>query len=201
MTESWAQLRTLALAIFCFGMGEKRHGSGFVVAFTAGLSYTMVVPSDQERPATTEVSKAAGELLELVAFAMFGAILVVPSFRDADWRILLFAFLALAVVRVAAIVTALVGSGLTIRSALFMGWFGPRGIATLVLALVVLEEGRAHENLLIAQVGVVTVAMSILLHSMTAPIGIRLLHQKDRAPDAAATQPGGGSDAEPERLG
>ncbi|MGH3507939.1 MAG: hypothetical protein ACRDO2_12125, partial [Nocardioidaceae bacterium] len=68
------------------------------------------------------------------------------------------------------------------------GWFGPRGIATLVLALVVLEEGRTQENLLIAQVGVVTVAMSILLHSLTAPIGIRLLHQKDRAPDAAATQ-------------
>ncbi|MGH3331509.1 MAG: cation:proton antiporter [Nocardioidaceae bacterium] len=191
MTESWTQLGTLALAIFCFALGEEVHGSGFVAAFAGGLAYATVIPSDAERPSTTDVAKAAGELLELVAFAMIGALLVVPAFRDADWRIFLFAVLALAL-RVGSVALAMIRSGLSTRSVLFMGWFGPRGIATLVLALVVLEDGRTHEHLLIAQVAIVTVTISIVLHSLTAPFGIRWLHAEDEAPEPAATQADGG---------
>jgi NhaP-type Na+/H+ or K+/H+ antiporter len=183
MSGTWAQLATLALALVCFGVGERLHASGFVAAFAGGLAYAMVSPKIGDEAAMTQVSDAAGQLLELVVFALFGAVAVVPAWRDVGWRVVLFAVLALIVVRVASVAIALVGSGLSTRSTLFIGWFGPRGIGTLVLGLIVVEEGEIHQGALITQAVVVTVTASLVLHSLTAPLGIRLCQQKDTPAD------------------
>jgi sodium/hydrogen antiporter len=184
MSGTWAQLATLALALVCFGVGERLHGSGFVTAFTGGLAYAMVWPKSDAPAAMTQVSDAAGELLELTVFALFGAVVVVPAWRDVGWRVVLFAVLALFVVRVASVAIALVGSGLPTRSTLFMGWFGPRGIGTLVLGLIVIERGELHEGALITQAVVVTVTLSLVVHSLAAPLGVRLCQQNDTSADS-----------------
>lgn len=179
MSGTWAQLATLALAIVCFDVGERLHGSGFVTAFAGGLAYAMVSPKSGDGASLTQVSDAAGQLLELAVFALFGAAVVVPAWRHADWRVVLFAVLALIAVRVAAVVIALLGSGLQTRSKLFMGWFGPRGIGTLVLGLIVIREGDLHQGALITQAMVVTVTVSLVVHSLTTPLGIRLCRVDD----------------------
>ncbi|MGA9613608.1 MAG: cation:proton antiporter [Mycobacterium sp.] len=125
MSSTWAQLATLALALVCFGLGERLHGSGFVSAFVGGLAYAVVSRRSGTQAAATQVADAAGQLLELVVFALFGAVAVVPAWRDAGWRVVVFAALALILVRIASLAIALAGSGLPRRSKLFMGWFGP----------------------------------------------------------------------------
>lgn len=179
MSDTWAQLATLALALTCFGVGERLHASGFVTAFAAGLAYTMVSSAGRDRPAATQVSDAAGQVLELLVFALFGAFAVIPAWRHADWRVVLFAVAALIVVRVAATTIALLGSGLSTRSTLFIGWFGPRGIGTLVLGLFVIDQGEIIQGALIQQAVVVTVTVSLILHSLTARPATRLCDQSD----------------------
>jgi len=182
MSGTWAQLATLALALVCFGFGERLHGSGFVTAFVGGLAYAVVSRRSGTQAAATQVSDAAGQLLELLVFALFGALAVVPAWRDAGWRVVVFAALALIVVRIASLAIALAGSGLPRRSKLFMGWFGPRGIGTLVLGLIVIKEGEIQQGTLITQAVVVIVTLSLILHSITAAPGIRLCQQEDDTP-------------------
>jgi NhaP-type Na+/H+ or K+/H+ antiporter len=189
MSGTWAQLATLALALVCFGLGERLHGSGFVTAFVGGLAYAVILRRNGTQTAATQVSDAAGQVLELLVFALFGAVAVVPAWRNAGWRVVVFAAVVLIVVRSAALVIALAGSGLPRRSKLFMGWFGPRGIGTLVLGLIVIEKGEITQGTLITQAAVVIVTLSLILHSVTAAPGIRLCRQEDDTPAGNPPEP------------
>jgi NhaP-type Na+/H+ or K+/H+ antiporter len=93
------------------------------------------------------------------------------------------------VVRSASLAVALAGSGLPRRSKLFMGWFGPRGIGTLVLGLIVIGEGEIKQGALITEAVVVIVTLSLILHSVTAAPGIRLCRQKDETPPDSPSDP------------
>ncbi|HZN81894.1 MAG TPA: cation:proton antiporter [Mycobacterium sp.] len=173
MSDTWAQLATVALALVCFEFGERVHGSGFVTAFAGGLAYSMMVRrAGAQMP--SQVTDAAGQLLELMVFAMFGSYAVIVGWRDADWRVVLFAVVALILVRLVAVSTALLGTDLPARSRLFIGWFGPRGIGTLVLGLLMIQRGEIEQSAVITQAVVVTVTVSLVVHSFTAPLGVRL---------------------------
>jgi NhaP-type Na+/H+ or K+/H+ antiporter len=174
MSQTWAQLATLAVALVCFQVGEELHGSGFVAAFAGGLAFAFVAKRT-EVPPETQVSEAAGQLLELMVFAMFGSYAVIAGWRDADWRVMVFAVVALLGVRLVAVSLALIRSEMPARNRLFIGWFGPRGIGTLVLGLIVVERGVIEQEELITQVVAVTVTLSLVVHSLTAWPGIRWL--------------------------
>lgn len=178
INDTWSQLATVALALMCFQVGEMMHGSGFVAAFAGGLAAALVAQrTGAEVP--RKVSEATGHLLELLVFAMFGAAVVVSGWRDASWRVVLFALLVVFAVRVIAVWLALLRTDLPTRSRLFIGWFAPRGIGTLVLGLLVVGEGAIEQVDLITQTVVVTVTLSLVVHSVTAPLGIRFV-QRDR---------------------
>jgi sodium/hydrogen antiporter len=179
MSDTWAQLATLALALVCFGVGERLHASGFVAAFAGGLAYALIAAKSGELTKGTQVSVAAAQLPELQVFALLGAFTVIPVWRDADWRVVLFAVVAVFAVRVVAVAIALLGSGESMRSILFLGWFGPRGIGTVVLGLLVVEEGNIVHESVIGQVVVVSVTLSLVVHSATAPAGIRLIARQE----------------------
>lgn len=176
--DTWAQLATVAVALLCFQVGEMFHGSGFVAAFAGGLA-SAVVAQRTGTHVPRQVSDAAGHLLELLVFAMFGAAAVVMGWRDADWRVVVFAVVAVFVVRVIAVWIALLRTDVPTRSRLFLGWFGPRGIGTLVLGLLVVKEGAIEQTDLITQTVVVSVTLSLVVHSLTAPLGIWWV-QRDR---------------------
>ncbi len=191
MSDTWAQLATLALALACFGVGERLHASGFVTAFAGGLTYATVLPRSEAKPTTMQVSDAAGELLELLVFALFGSFAVIPAWREFRWPVLLFAVVALLVVRVAAVSIALAGSGVSVRSKLFMGWFGPRGIGSIVLGLLVIEQGDIHQGALIKQAVVFVVTLSLVIHSLTTPLGIELFRPRDARVDMPSADAAG----------
>lgn len=172
MSDTWAQLATLAVALICFELGEQLHASGFVAAFTGGLAFA-VIALRSSTTVPTQVSDATAQLLELLVFAMFGAFAVIDGWQHAGWRVVLFSILALFAVRIVAVSVALAGTDLSRYSRLFIGWFGPRGIGTVVLGLLVIGRGDIEHTDLIAQAGVITVTLSLVLHSVTAPFGIR----------------------------
>ncbi len=180
MTDTWAQLATLALAFICFQVGERIEASGFVAAFTGGLVFAAVSRRGADE-LPTKVSDATGQLLELLVFAMFGAFAVIDGWRNATWPIVAFAVLALFAVRLAAVLIALLGSGLSGRERVFMGVMGPRGIGTLVLGLIVIERAEVQQSGVIATVVVVTVTLSLVLHSLAAWPGVRLLSRVSAA--------------------
>ncbi len=184
MSDTWAQLATLAVALVCFQVGELLHGSGFVAAFAGGLAFALATRRTGSRP-DTQVSEAAGQLLELTVFAMFGAYAVITGWRDAGWRVIVFAVVTVVVVRLVAVWLALLGSDVPLRERVFMGWFGPRGIGTLVLGLLVVGEGRIEQESLIVAVVAVTVTLSLVVHSLTAWPGIRWLAAAPASADAA----------------
>ncbi|MFM9033639.1 MAG: cation:proton antiporter [Mycobacterium sp.] len=185
MNDTWAQLGTLALAFICFELGERVHASGFVAAFTGGLVFAFISRRYTAEPLPTQVSDATGQLLELMVFAMFGAFAVFDGWRNADWRVVVFALLALFAVRIVAVLTALVGTGLPMSNRLFIGWFGPRGIGTVVLGLIVVNRGEIERAGEIGTIVVVTVTLSLVLHSLSVVPGIRSL-----APSARQGGPG-----------
>ena len=175
MSDTWAQLATLALAFVCFELGERIEASGFVAAFTGGLAFSFITRRRTEEDIPTQVSDAAAQLLELLVFAMFGAFAVIDGWLRADWRVVLFAVLALFVVRIAVVLIALARTDLPMSDRWFIGWFGPRGIGTVVLGLLVVNRGEIQNTELISTVVVVTVTLSLLLHSLTVAPGIRRL--------------------------
>ena len=181
MSDTWAQLATLALALVCFQIGERIEASGFVAAFTGGLAFSFITRrtrahgGDAVDDVPTSVSDATAQLLELLVFAMFGAFAVIDGWQRADWRVVAFSVAALFAVRIVAVSVALVRTGLAVSERLFIGWFGPRGIGTVVLGLLVIDRGEIAQAGLIATVVVVTVTLSLVLHSLTAAPGIRRL--------------------------
>jgi len=173
MSDTWAQLATLALAFICFQLGERIEASGFVAAFTGGLAFSFITRRHSEDGIPSQVSDATAQLLELMVFAMFGAFAVIDGWLRADWRVVLFAVLALFAVRILAVLFSLVGTGLPRPERWFIGWFGPRGIGTVVLGLLVVNRGEIQSTELIGTIVVVTVTVSLVLHSLTTAPGIR----------------------------
>ena len=122
---------------------------------------------------SSEFVAAAGELLSIVVWFVFGA-LMAPVVRDASWHDLVYAIASLTMIRMASVGVALIGGGLDARTVLFIGWFGPRGLASVVFALLAfdaLDPADAHAAL---SAIAVTVVLSVVAHGLSAgPLAVR----------------------------
>ena len=103
-----------------------------------------------------------------MTFIVFGAVLLAPALGDVTWQILLYSVLSLTLVRMLPVAISLVGTGARRPTIGFLGWFGPRGLASIVFALLLLEEGGLPNDELILTVTFVTVGLSVLAHGVTA---------------------------------
>ena len=165
----FGELSILALGVSSYVVAEHADGSGFVSAFVAGIALGAVAPRVAEREETT--GTAIGELLTLIVFGLFGAAVLWPAFAGVDARVIAYAILSLTLVRMVPVAVSLAGSGFGRATMLFTGWFGPRGIASLIFALVVVEQADLPNTPLILQTVAVTVAISIVAHGISAPAG------------------------------
>jgi NhaP-type Na+/H+ or K+/H+ antiporter len=168
MSRTWGELGVLVLAVVSFAAVDGLSGSGFVAAFAAGIAMGAVAPEMAARRETTAGS--VGELLVLLVFALFGAQAVWHAFDTLTVQILLYAVLSLTLVRMLPVAVALIGSGLSRATHLYVGWFGPRGTASIIFGLVVIEE-TLPSNSLIIHVVALTVTLSIILHGLSAHPG------------------------------
>jgi NhaP-type Na+/H+ or K+/H+ antiporter len=166
MTESFQRLALLALALIAWALADQIGGNGFIAAFVGGLVVGPTVERVGER--VIRFTEAEGQLLNLSVFFIFG-VLVLGAIQHLSWEVALYALLSLTLIRMLPVALSLYGTHLRGVSVLFAGWFGPRGLASIVLGLIVVEEapllpGRDEIEAVVA----LTVLLSVLLHGITA---------------------------------
>ena len=166
MNERFQKLATIAIALLAFGMAEALGSNGFVSAFVAGLTISHKVP--QLCTSIQQFTSVEGELLSLLTFMVFGAALVPFCCYVEGWPLLLFVMLFLIVVRWTSVQCSLLGSGLSTSHKLFLAWCGPRGVATVLFGLFVLESFGADARLPIFRIVNATVLASIIFHGLTS---------------------------------
>jgi NhaP-type Na+/H+ or K+/H+ antiporter len=165
-------LVVLALALFAYAIADVAGTNGFVAAFVGGMAFgTMEHDNDQGALHFTEQT---GTLLSLLVWFAFGAIMLVPGLEGVGWRDVVFAVLALTVVRMVPVALSLLGSGLDGATVAFIGWFGPRGLASIVFGLIAVDGLASSPSEIALAAVTLTVASSVLLHGLSAtPLAAR----------------------------
>ncbi|MBL7845671.1 MAG: cation:proton antiporter [Cyclobacteriaceae bacterium] len=166
MNHIYQMLASLAIAILAYSLAELLHGNGFIAAYFAGLFLGVKTESIKER--IQEFGEAQSQIMVLFIFLLFGMLLVPVSFPYWDWKALIYAVLSLTVIRMVPVAISLIGSGLDQKTIWFIGWFGPRGIASvLYLLMAVIMLGKEGYERIISVI-TLTVLLSIFLHGVTA---------------------------------
>lgn len=171
MSETAEGMIALALAFGAFLLAEALHGNGFIAAFIGGLAFGNTL--GKKCKFLFEFAESEGQLLILATFMVFGAIMMPIGLATVSPTIVLFAVLALTILRVAPVSIALVRTGITAMTSVFLGWFGPRGLASILFALLIIEESEVPHKQLILAATIVTVVFSILLHGISAAVAAR----------------------------
>ena len=184
MAESFLQIGVVALPLLCLVVSKMVNGSAFIAAFVAGL--TTQIGFKEAGKHSVEFAEEWGQLLNFAVFFLFGlaALRALPQFSLA---LALYAVLSLTVVRMVPVAIALIGTRLSLASVVFMGWFGPRGLASIVLGLVYLEQEihlPGEATIRLAVIG--TVLLSIFAHGLSATPGIGLYQRRIASLDPAA---------------
>ncbi|MDX6535112.1 MAG: sodium/hydrogen antiporter, partial [Gaiellales bacterium] len=162
----WLQVVPLASAALAYGVATPLDGSGFIAAFVGGAVYGGVVRSAEG--AQFYLVDQAGEVLNSITFLLFGALLLAPALDHLSWRMVVYALGSLTLVRMVPVALTLLGTGARWPTVAFLGWFGPRGLASIVFAVIVVEESKLPHADTILVATFVTVGMSVFLHGVTA---------------------------------
>jgi NhaP-type Na+/H+ or K+/H+ antiporter len=194
--NGWVQhgarrIGTVWLALAAFLVAGEVGGNPFVAAFIGGLVFGAA--ARDEAAASVELTELTGSLLSLALWFIVGAGFVLPAFEDLDGRVLLYAAASLTVIRMAPVAAAMLGSGQRLATTLFMGWFGPRGLASAVFGLLALEElGAGDPDVdLVLQTITVTIVLSIVAHGVTArPLTTRYVRTVQPAAGSPTTPTG-----------
>jgi sodium/hydrogen antiporter len=165
-------LTILGLAVLAYSTALIAGTNGFVAAFVAGLAFgTIDRQGDEPSLGYTEET---GTALSLLVWFLFGAAMLIPGLEHAGWRDLVFALLALTVIRMVPVAVALAGTGLDRSTVAFVGWFGPRGLASVVFGLIAFDTLDPAESKVVLAAVTTTVALSVLLHGLSAsPLAAR----------------------------
>lgn len=172
-TQGWSTSGTrafaaLSLPVAAYAGAAVFSGNGFIAAFVAGTAYASSAPWLAEEETDLALTESIADLLGFAVWFIVG--LSATSFLERlGWRELLFAVLALTVLRMGPVWLCLLGTGLRPRSVAFIGWFGPRGLASVVFALLALEQLEGDQRLdTVLTVIATTVVLSVVLHGVTA---------------------------------
>jgi len=194
-TPSTRSLGVLVLPVLAYCLVALIHGNSFVAAFVAGTAFTAAAPWVDEEVSALDRTEGLSELLGFAVWLIFG-LAVFPLIRDhIGWRELLFALLSLTAFRMIPVAVSLIGSGLRIPSVAFIGWFGPRGLASVVFALLAVEDLEVDDSLRTAVSTIaLTVLLSVVLHGVTADLfatryGTWVDRERPRAETKPATEP------------
>lgn len=165
ITEIWIQLPVIMLAITCFTTAQSLHGSGYIAAFVGGILFGMLAKESTHK--LVLAAEGMGETLAMLTWIVFGAAVIGQTYEYFSWRVVLYALLSLTVIRMLPIFLSLTGTGEKTDSKLFLAWFGPRGLASIVFAIIVLNTNLPGAQFM-ALVVVCTVFLSAIAHGITA---------------------------------
>jgi NhaP-type Na+/H+ or K+/H+ antiporter len=163
--DHWLEVVPVIAAAAAFGIADSRGGSGFIAAFVGGALYGRIAGREADPAAFSE---ELGGILSGITFIVFGAAVLAAFWSQIDFGAVIYAVLSLTVVRMIPVAIAMLGSHARAPTVLFLGWFGPRGLASIVFGVVIVEaSGLPHTTELVIAI-TVTVALSVFAHGMSA---------------------------------
>lgn len=172
MNPNLRQVATLAVAAIAYASSESAGGNGFIAAFVAGLTFGTVARASCA--CVYDFTEEEGQLLTLLTFLVFGAVVVGPRLNELTWRVAAYAVASLTVARMLPVALSLLGSRMRADTVLFLGWFGPRGLASILFGLLVVEESDVAGADTIFLIVTWTVLLSVVAHGLTAAPAARL---------------------------
>jgi len=182
--DPWFGIPIIALAFGCFALTQLAGGSGFIACFSGGLVFGAL--AGKHKQAVLEGAEGTGEAFSLLTWVVFGAAVVFQHPEAIDWRVALYAVLSLTVVRMLPVFLSVLGFGLRMDAELFLGWFGPRGLASIVFLVIVAQEKLPAGDTFVA-VTVTTVVLSILAHGLSAnPLAAAFAARANSEPGGAS---------------
>ena len=168
ITSDMQGVAAMMLALISFALAEVIGGNGFIAAFLCGLTYGNLC-ADFSR-FMNEFTETESQLLSYLTFFLFGLAILPTALEAFTWQMALYAALSLTLVRIVPVALSQIGSDVRLPSVLFIGWFGPRGLASLLFALLIVEELAPEIAAQILSIVSITVLFSILAHGVTAAV-------------------------------
>ena len=175
LSEHWFHITVVALAALCFAAAQALGGSGFIACFAGGLLFGYLHDHPKEMLGG---AASTGEVLAMLIWVVFGAQVLGRLLDVLELSMLIYAVLSLTVIRMAPVFLSLLGTGMNVGTKLFIGWFGPRGLASIVFAIMVFDADVPGKETLVLTAAC-TVLLSIIMYRATANPLIALL-QRDR---------------------
>jgi sodium/hydrogen antiporter len=175
ITETWHQIPVIAMAMACYALAQLLGGSGFIACFAGGLLFGGI--AKRHKAKLLLAAEGNGDTLALITWVMFGAVVIGKYFGSFTWEVVLYAVLSLTVARMLPVFLVLTGMGLRTNEKLFMGWFGPRGLASIVFAVIVMKENLPGGSIITSTVAC-TILMSVIAHGISANPMIAILAKK-----------------------
>ena len=172
-------------AALAFLVAQETGVNYFVAAFVAGFAFRAGTGEDDEE--ATELPELIGQVLALAVWFVFGAGLLLDGLELVDWRIALYAVLSLTVVRMAPVAISMIGAGFSRPATLFIGWFGPRGLASVVFGLLIVEELPVDDPRVqtVLSTIVLTVLLSVIAHGVSGrPLAAWMRRQEPTSDEA-----------------
>jgi len=166
LEHGWRRIAVLAIAIGCYVCAAVLGGSGFIGAFSGGVLFGLA--SEARSASVNSLTGSLGTFFDAVSFLLLGAILLPLAIDVAGWAELAYAIVSLVLLRLVSVVIAMLGTGAKLPTVAFMGWFGPRGLATVVFTVLLLDEAIPNGDV-IASVAILCVVLSAFAHGVTAP--------------------------------
>jgi NhaP-type Na+/H+ or K+/H+ antiporter len=189
LASAWRQLPAVALALTAFAAAQALGGSGFIASFVGGLVAGGMARQRVVKHELLLAAEGAGNVMALLTWVLFGAVVITQVPQRLTWAVVVYAVLSLTAIRMVPVWLALTGTSLGTDGKLFIGWFGPRGLASVVFAVIVLAADLPGRQTLTTTVAA-TIVLSILAHGLTAnPLSAAFAHR------ANATDPGQAGDA------
>ncbi len=165
LTEEFTGPAVLALALLAFTLSLQVDGNGFVAAFVGGVAFGHA--AGRGTPSDVRFAEQTGAMSSQIVWLVFGALAVPIAWAQLSLPVVLYAVLSLTLVRMVPVAVSVLGSGLGWPTAAFLGWFGPRGLASVIFAVLALEElGAAADQA--AGVISMTVLLSVFAHGLSA---------------------------------
>ena len=163
-SQHWLHVPVVALAALCFATAQALGGSGFIACFVGGLLFGYL---SGRREDLLGGAASTGEVLAMLTWVAFGGPILARLLDFVTWPMLLYAVLSLTLIRMMPVFLCLAGTGMTARAKLFIGWFGPRGLASIVFAVIVFDAGAPGKETL-AVTAACTVLLSVVAHGASA---------------------------------
>jgi NhaP-type Na+/H+ or K+/H+ antiporter len=183
-STQYEPLNAMAIGLLVLALGQTLHGNLFLAAFAAGITVATMGPA--QRATFEHFGELISEGLKLAALLVFGALISFEFLGEISWQGWVFALVALVLARPLALAISFLRSGLGAREQLAAMWFGPKGFASVVYGLIVLESGIPAADEVFHLVAL-TIVLSILAHSSTDIVVARSFEGADLTPEPGRT--------------